>query len=422
SLLSNKKKLFEFANTPLNENFLGVLLKKLPNKLRDPGKFLIPCDFSELEECLALPDLGASINLMRLSVWKKLSLPELNPTCMTLELANRSVAYPVGVTFSVEYISRYSYRYDDESVNRIDVIDIACEEYAQKVLGFSDSSKSGNPTPSDRGLSYKRFNSTGIDDADFDSEGDIILLEKLLNDEPSSSLPPKELYFEELKIIKSSIDDPLELDLNDLPSHLENKYILVAIDYLSKWVEAKALPTNDTRVVVKILKSLFARFGTPRVIISDHVTHFCNDQFAKVILKYGVTHRLSTAYHPQTSRQVEVSNGGLKRILERTIGENQVSWSDKLDDLLWAFHTAFKTPIGCTPIFSGKLKTRWTGPLTITQVFLYGTVELSQTDRPNFKVNGIDSNIILEGIYHPWLSRISKPSPWTTKFEVESGS
>ncbi|GJZ84951.1 reverse transcriptase domain-containing protein [Tanacetum coccineum] len=84
-------------------------------------------------------------------------------------------------------------------------------------------------------------------------------------------------------------------------------------------------------------------------IISDRGTHFCNDQFAKIMLKYGVTHCLSTAYHPQTSGQVEVSNRGLKRILERTVGENHPSWSDKLDDALWAFRTAFKTPIGCTP-------------------------------------------------------------------------
>ncbi|GKA96697.1 reverse transcriptase domain-containing protein [Tanacetum coccineum] len=216
--------------------------------------------------------------------------------------------------------------------------------------------------------------------------------------------------------------------MGPFPSSRGNKYILVAVDYLSKWVEAKALPTNDARVVCKFLKSLFARFGTPRAIISDH-------------------------------------------------GENRASWFDKLDDALWAFRTAFKTPIGCTPyklvyekachlpielehkaywalkhcnydlvtagdhrkvqinelnelrdqayensliykektkrihdskiknrvfnvgdrvllfnsrlkIFSGKLKTRWTGPFTVTQVFPYGTVELSQTDRPNFKVNG----------------------------------
>ncbi|GKB23000.1 reverse transcriptase domain-containing protein [Tanacetum coccineum] len=137
--------------------------------------------------------------------------------------------------------------------------------------------------------------------------------------------------------------------MGPFPSSRGNKYIIVAVDYLYKWVEAKALPTNDARVVVKFLKSLFARFGTPRAIISDRDTHFCNDQFAKVMLKYEVTHRLSTAYHPQTSGQVEVSNRGLKRILERTVGKNRASWSDKLDDALWAFRTAFKTPIGCTP-------------------------------------------------------------------------
>nr|GEV71633.1 reverse transcriptase domain-containing protein [Tanacetum cinerariifolium] len=125
-----------------------------------------------------------------------------------------------------------------------------------------------------------------------------------------------------------------------------NRYILVVVDYLSKWVEAKALSTNNARVVVKFLKSLFARFETPRAIISDRGAHFCNDKFAKVMSKYGVTHRLATAYHPQTSRQLEVSIRGLKRILERTVGENCASWSEKLEDALWAFRTAYKTLIG----------------------------------------------------------------------------
>nr|GEZ82811.1 reverse transcriptase domain-containing protein [Tanacetum cinerariifolium] len=259
-------------------------------------------------------------------------------------------------------------------------------------------------------------------------------------------------------------------------SSIGNKYILVAVDYLSKWVEVKALPTNDARVVVRFLKSLFSRFGTPKAIISDRGTHFCNEQFSRVMAKYGVTHRLSTAYHPQTSGQVEVTNRGLKRILERTVGENHASWSDKLEDALWAFQTAFKTLIGCTPyrlvygkvcylplelehkaywalkhvnfdlktasdhrklqlnelnelrdqayensliykertkklhddkiknrifnvgdqvllfnsrlkIFLGKLKSCWSGPFTISEIYPYGTAKLIHPDGCNFKVN-----------------------------------
>nr|GEX07663.1 reverse transcriptase domain-containing protein [Tanacetum cinerariifolium] len=146
------------------------------------------------------------------------------------------------------------------------------------------------------------------------------------------------------KFFKDGIDF-----MGPFPSSKGNKYILVAVDYLSKWVEAKALPINDAKVVVKFLKYLFSRFGIPQAIISDRGTHFYNDQFTRVMIKYGVTHRLATAYHPQTSGQVEVSNRGLKRILERMVGENRTSWSDKLDDALWAFRTAYKTPIGCTP-------------------------------------------------------------------------
>nr|GFB16819.1 reverse transcriptase domain-containing protein [Tanacetum cinerariifolium] len=230
--------------------------------------------------------------------------------------------------------------------------------------------------------------------------------------------------------------------------------------YLSKWVEAKALLTNDARVVVKFLKSLFTRFGTPRAIIRDRGTYFCNDKFSKVMSKYGVTHRLATAYHPQTNGQVEVSNLGLKRILERTVGENRASWLEKLDDALWAFRTAYiRHPLGALlitywalkhtnfdlrtagdhrklqlnelselrdqayensliykertkklhddkiknrifnvgdqvllfnsrlKIFSGKLKSRWSGPFTIAEIYPYGTVKLIHPDGCNFKVN-----------------------------------
>nr|GEY32164.1 reverse transcriptase domain-containing protein [Tanacetum cinerariifolium] len=101
SILNNKEKLFDLATTSVNENCSSVILKKLPKKLRDPGKFLIPCDFSELDECLALADLGASINLMPPSIWRNLSLPELTPTQMILELANRSTTRPASVAEDV---------------------------------------------------------------------------------------------------------------------------------------------------------------------------------------------------------------------------------------------------------------------------------------------------------------------------------
>ncbi|GJT54070.1 reverse transcriptase domain-containing protein [Tanacetum coccineum] len=316
SLLNNKEKLFDLAKTPVNENCSVIILKKLPEKLGDPGKFLIPCDFPELVECLALDDLGASINFMPLSIWKKPSLPELTPTQMILKLADRSTTSPSvvdyvvdprvplilgrpflrmaralidvygeeltlrvddeAITFKVGQTSRYSYN-DVVSINRIDVIDVACEEYAQEVLGFSDSSTSGNPTPSlDPILSTSSPSLTpfeegdfileeikacltndsippGIDDADFDPEGDLLLLEKLLNDDPSSPLPPKELHVEELKIVKSSIDDPPELELKDLPSHLEYAF-LEGTDKLPVII-AKNLKEDEKVRLLKVLKS-----------------------------------------------------------------------------------------------------------------------------------------------------------------------
>nr|GEX25255.1 reverse transcriptase domain-containing protein [Tanacetum cinerariifolium] len=501
---------------------------------RDPGKFLIPCDFPSMAECLALVDLGASINMMPFSVWKRLSLPDLTPTYfdadprvplilgrlflktgralidvfegeLTLRVSKEAI------TFNLDQTSIYSANYSDMTAIRIDVINMACKEYSQEVLGFSDTISSGNPTPYYDPIVSATFSTlTPFGNSDF-------LLEE-------------ELKIYEAKSEKSSVDEPLVVELKVLPPHLEyaflegddklpviiakdlsvekktalltvlksykraiawklsdikdqekttftcpfgtfayrrmrfglcnapgtflrcmmaifhdmiektmeafmddfsekshfmvkegivlghkiskqwievdkskvdvisklphpttvkgirsflegvylarkplkssrlatldqqevtmdqitqpergNKYIHVAVDYLPKWVEAKALPTNDSRVVSKFLKNLFARFGAPRAIISDRGTHFWNDQFTKVMQKYGVTHRLETPYHPQISGQVEVSNRGLKHILERAVGENRASWSDKLDDALWALCTAYKTPIGCTP-------------------------------------------------------------------------
>nr|GEX17192.1 reverse transcriptase domain-containing protein [Tanacetum cinerariifolium] len=804
SLLTNTDKLCELARTPLNEHCLAVLLKKFPEKLGDPGKFLIPCDFPGKAECLALADLCASINLMPLFVWNKLSLPDLTHTCMTLELADRLISRLVGVAedvyvkvgsfhFSVDFVvvdfdadprtSRYSADYSDMTAKRIDVIDMACKEYSQEVLGFSDVIASVNPTPYyDTIVSTTSSTLTPFRNSDFlleevddflaikddptssevdqlylDPEGDILLLEAFLNDDPS--LPPpnqgnylpevrKELKIYEAKSNKSSIDEPPEVELKDLSPHLEyaflegdDKFPVIIAKYLSveekialimvlklhkraiawklsdiKGIDLKfcthkilmeedfeppvqhqrrvnpkihnvikqevlklldagliypisdspwrcmmaifhdmiektmkvfmddflvfgnyfqsclshlermlkmcedtnlclnwekshfmvkegivldqkiskqrievdkanvdvitKLPhptsvkgaenlaadhlsrlenphqnmldpkeTNESfpletlnlvstrgnsstlwfddfanyhagnfvvkgmlsqqkskffkdakhyfwddpfclkTVLIKSSKGVYIarkplkfsrlatmdppedtmaqitqprRFETPRAIISDRGTHFCNDQFAKVMQKFGVTHRLATSYHPQTSGQVEVSNRGLKPyktpirctpyklvygkachlpielehkaywVLKhanfdlQTAGDHQKLQLNELNglrDQAYGISLIYKEKTkkihdskiknsifnvsdwvllfdSRLKIFSGKLKTRltpkaefyggerWSGPFTITKVFPYGTVELSQPDGPNFKVNG----------------------------------
>ncbi|GJX60247.1 reverse transcriptase domain-containing protein [Tanacetum coccineum] len=144
--------------------------------------------------------------------------------------------------------------------------------------------------------------------------------------------------------------------MGPFPSSNGNKYILVAIDYVSKWVEAQAFPTSDTRNVVNFLRRLLAQFGIPKALISDRGTHFCNYQMEKAMKRYGVVHRFSTTYHPQTNGQVENTNRALKRILENTIGNNRKDWSYKLDDALWEFRTTFKTHLEMAPfrIIYGK--------------------------------------------------------------------
>nr|GEW50203.1 hypothetical protein [Tanacetum cinerariifolium] len=207
ALLSNKEKLLELANTPLNENFLAVILKKLPEKLGDPGKFLIPCGFSELK-CKALADLGASINLMPLSVWKKLGLPELISTRITLELANRSVCTPDGIAKKCLCSGRkgeelilcdgderlilnmkhdtpsYFNNPQKESIHMIDIYNISYKDYFEDLFVNKKLTNhlSGNPTFSSEPKTLTSdLTSPEVKDDIFDSEGDIVLIEKLLN-------------------------------------------------------------------------------------------------------------------------------------------------------------------------------------------------------------------------------------------------
>ncbi|GJW77836.1 hypothetical protein Tco_0139518 [Tanacetum coccineum] len=252
ALIGNKEKLNEMARTPLNEHCSAIILNKLPKKLGDPGRFLIPCKFPRMDECLALADLDASINLMPFSMWKKINLPNLTPTCMTLELADHFEPDPrvplilgmcflktsralidvyegeltlqvdnEAIIYNLDQTSRYSVNYNDMTANRIDVVELACEEYSQEVLGFSDMIASGNLTPgydpivSNSSLTLTPFwdsdfllleeanaffaladdpTSLEVDESYYDPEGDILILEALLNSDPSPS-PNQGNYF-----------------------------------------------------------------------------------------------------------------------------------------------------------------------------------------------------------------------------------
>ncbi|GKC16055.1 reverse transcriptase domain-containing protein [Tanacetum coccineum] len=305
ALIGNKEKLSEMSRTPLNEHCSAVILNKLPEKHGDPGKFLTPCDFPGMDECLALADLGASINLMPLSVWKKLSLPELTPTFplilersflktgrTLIDVYEGELTLRVGkeaVTFNLDQTSRYSSNYDDMTANRIDVIEMACEEYSQEVLGFSDVISSCNPTPyydpivstssstltpfgdsdfllleeADAFLALKDDpTSPEVDDSYYDSEGDILLLEAILNSDPSPPPPnqgnylpeiQKELKVCEAKTNKSSIDEPPEVELKDLPPHL--KYAFLEGDDKLPVIIAKDLSVEEKAALIKVLKS-----------------------------------------------------------------------------------------------------------------------------------------------------------------------
>ncbi|GJX95115.1 reverse transcriptase domain-containing protein [Tanacetum coccineum] len=333
-MLNNKDKLIELTKTPLNENCSAVVLKKLPEKLGDPGQFLIPCDF-----------LGASINLMPLSIWKKLGLPGLNDTKMVLELADRTISKPTGVAENVfvkvgkfyfladfvvldfiadpriplilgrpflrtahalidVYEGEITLRHDDqsltlkcgdtpsisynnlESLKRVDLIDVTCEEYSQEVLGFSDEIAYGNPSPgydpivSNSSPTLTPFGdsdfllleeadtflaladdptSPEVDEAYYDPEGDILLLESLLNSDPSPSLNQGNYLPEirkELKVCKSaesSIDEPPEVELKDLPPHLE--YAFLADNNKLPVIIAKDLSDDEKTALIKVLKS-----------------------------------------------------------------------------------------------------------------------------------------------------------------------
>nr|GEX19430.1 reverse transcriptase domain-containing protein [Tanacetum cinerariifolium] len=509
----------------------------------------------------------------------KLFLPDLSPTCMTLELTNRSISRPVGVaedvyvkvdfdadprvplilgrsflktgrslidvfegeltlrvgkeaiTFNLDQTSRYSANYSDMMANQIDVIDMASKYDKSSIdeplevelkdlpshLGYAFL-ESNDKLPviiakylsveentalitvlksHKRAIAWKLSDIKGIDpefcthkilmEEDFEPADqhqrkvnpkiyDVIKQEVLklldagliypISDSPWVSLVhyvPKNGGFtvvenEDNELISArlvtgwrvcidyrKLNETTRKDNFPLPfidqmlERLAGNQYYCFLDGFSGYFQIPIDPKDQEKTTFTCPYGTFAYrrmpFGlcnAPSMFQSDRGTHFCNDQFAKVMQKFDVTHRLATSYHPQTSGQVEVSNHGLKRILERTLRENRASWSDKLDDVLWTTGDHEKVQLNelnelrdqayensliykektkrlhdskikdrvfnigdrvllfnsRLKIFSGKLKSCWTGPFTISHVYPYGTVELAQLDGPNFKVNG----------------------------------
>nr|GEX75506.1 DNA-directed DNA polymerase [Tanacetum cinerariifolium] len=318
SLLTNKDKLFELAKVSLNENCSAMLLKKLSEKLGDPGKFLIPCDFPGIDVCHALADLAdrsitrpkgvaedvfvkvgkfhfltdfvvvdfeadprVPLILRRSFLRIGRALIDVYGEEITLRVNDESV------TFNLNQTMRYSSTYDDNSVNRVDVIDIACEESVQDEPIVKSSSPTLTPfEESDFFLEeIKDFlndesTPTGIDNSFYYSEGNILYLEKLLNEDPFQ-LPPMDLKQAEETKAKSLIEEPPELELKELPSHLEYAFleesdklpVIIAKDLKDVEKEAliKVLKSHKRAIAWKIsdIKGIDPRFCTHKILMEE---------------------------------------------------------------------------------------------------------------------------------------------------------
>nr|GEZ70346.1 reverse transcriptase domain-containing protein [Tanacetum cinerariifolium] len=319
ALIGNKEKLSEMARTPMNEHCSTVILNKLPKKLGDPEKFLIPCEFPGMDECLALADLDQTeskpvgiakdvkvkvdmfhfpadfvvvdskpdprvpLILGRCFLKTSRALIDVHKGELTLRIRNEAI------TYNLDQTSRYSANYNQMTVNKIDVADEACKEYLQEVLGFSDVTMSGSPTPSDDLIVFTTSptltpfgdsdfllfeeadaflgleddpDSSELDPSYYDPDEDILSLEAILNSDPSPPFPnheqsvpsfKEELKACEAKTIKSSIDEPPEVELKDLPPHLE--YVFLEGDNKFPVIIAKALKDKEKSALIKVLKS-----------------------------------------------------------------------------------------------------------------------------------------------------------------------
>nr|GEU80290.1 hypothetical protein [Tanacetum cinerariifolium] len=531
SLLTNMDKLFELAKIPLNENYSAMLLKKLPEKLGDPGKFLIPCDFPGMDVCHALADLGASINLMPLSIWKKISLPELTPTWMTLKLADRSITHPKGVAIDV-FVKVEKFHFPIDFI----VVDFEADPRVPLILGRSFlRTGRGNPTSTFEPILSDSYPSiTPI-------EGSVFILEEI-DAYVKDYLVSSKIDHANFKA-KSSIEEPLELELKELPPHLEYAY-LEGVDKLSVII-LKDLKVKEKEALLKVLKShkraiawkitdikgIDPRFCTHKILMEEdykptvqsqrRVNPKIHEVIKKEVIKLldagmiypnsdspwiarPMTHLLEKetpfvffkdcidAFEtlkkklteapifvvPDWNLPFELMCDASDFAIGAVLGQHQIiRWcvhGQEDFDILKACHegppeghhganltvkkklqlnelnelrdqayenfliykekakkihdSKIKNRIfnvgdrvlvfnSRLKIFSGKLKTRWSGPFTITKVFPYGPVELSQPDGLNFKVNGHRVKHYFGGDVPQLVVLDLQTSPWTNECE-----
>nr|GEW70777.1 reverse transcriptase domain-containing protein [Tanacetum cinerariifolium] len=350
ALLSNKEKLQELANTPLNKNYSAVILKKLPEKLRDPGKFLIPCSFSELK-CKTLADLGASINLMPLCVWKKLGLLKLISTCMTLELANRAICTTAGLTSDVFVsVSKFTFPadfviVDFESDPRVPLIlgrpflrtaraliDVHGEEMILRDVPL-------NPLLEELAdeLTLITFPLEYDDDLQFDVESDLKKIEFLLHQDIDSSLKDSinqsnlaghfvdsmpEMFTDEhaLDYSSSPIFDEYDDDFLEVESDTENVYDDPFDSKREKIKESKLL------IYELDLPCDFLPSDWPHLMLEDFDPPFYEPLFFKEVLRVDAL--------PSTNNEDKVFNpGNLNRYNEVQNVRNQIAQNPRVQNV-----------------------------------------------------------------------------------------
>ncbi|XP_075076844.1 uncharacterized protein LOC142163457 [Nicotiana tabacum] len=278
----------------------AVVTRPIAEKLSDPGSFTILCIIGNFAFAKALCDSGASINLMPLAIYKRLGIGRDRPTSMLLQLADRTVKRPFDFV----------------------ILDCKVDEEIPIILGRPILATGRALIDCETGELKMRLNDEEIT---FNVQKSVRRPSEFVN----CSLIDAVDVIVESDDEMLTIEDPLAaclMNLDEVNGEDLAEWVLALEDYVSKWVEAAALPTNDAKVVVGFLKkNIFTRFGTPRVIISDGGTHFCNRAFEKFLAKYDVRHKVATPYHPQTSGQVEVSNREIKSVLTKTVNATRTN-------------------------------------------------------------------------------------------------